>query len=313
MGALLSRTRATWLYALAGVVGLVAAACSSSGSLLQPTAVVESSGLVQQAAARTSDANTARFVMHYTLSGVPELPGGSLSFAADGAFDVEAERVRIAIDLSALVEAAEASGEVPPGAAQQMEMLAGERMESVIDGDVIYQRFPMMAPTGKEWVRIDASAYGVDLQAGGPGEQGTDATAYLSLLEASGEEVTELGREEVRGVPTTRYRATVDLGVHLAEATPEARDDLARVLGPEGLEALAGTAFPLDVWVDDEGLVRRVAATLDLAGAAPPEAADVVPPGAAISFDIEYFDFGADVQVDPPPGDQVIDAGSLGG
>jgi hypothetical protein len=102
-----------------------------------------------------------------------------------------------------------------------------------------------------------------------------DPQELVSRLEAEGVEVTEVGAEDVRGVATTRYAVTLP-----ADATDAAAHNLSG-----------------DVWIDADGLVRRV----ELRGAG----------DTPFTMTAELFDIGRPVTVTTPPADQVTDLGSL--
>jgi len=56
---------------------------------------------------------------------------------------------------------------------------------------------------------------------------------------------------------------------------------------------LGGHSFPVDVWIDHDGLPRRFAADIEIAGQA------------SVKESVDYTDFGTDVTVEAPPADQV--------
>jgi hypothetical protein len=121
------------------------------------------------------------------------------------------------------------------------------------------------------WLKSEevAKPSGTDFVPGAPG--GTTPDRILSVLRASSKEVEEVGREEVRGVETTHYRAHLD---------------------PEKYELYSDgepTKQIVDAWVDAAGLVRRLS----------------MPDGAA-TMTFELFDFGVKVEVEAPPADEVV-------
>lgn len=91
----------------------------------------------------------------------------------------------------------------------------------------------------------------------------------LTILRFASTETERIGDDEVRGSSTIRYRVTVD-----REAA-----DLGD--GP-------GETVPVDVWLDENGLVRKIG--LEDHGA---------------DMTIEFFDFGVDVDIEPPPSGDV--------
>lgn len=99
----------------------------------------------------------------------------------------------------------------------------------------------------------------------------------LSMLRGASQSTERVGDEQVRGVDTVRFRLEVDC------EHAELRD-------------CAGTTAPVEVWVGDDGLVRRIAVDEGLA-----------------PFTIEFFDFGTAVNVERPPASEVEDLGGLFG
>jgi hypothetical protein len=93
------------------------------------------------------------------------------------------------------------------------------------------------------------------------------------MLRDASQETRRVGEEDVRGVGTVRYRLEVDC--EQAE-----------------LFDCDGTTTPVDVWVGDDGLVRRI--SLEESG----------------SGTIEFYDFGIDVAIEAPPAEQLHDLGA---
>jgi hypothetical protein len=156
------------------------------------------------------------------------------------------------------------------------------------------------------WVSIDEQAWasfgGPDLSAFSwldvaTGEE-DELTALgfeeiLDSFEVDGLEATEVGPDEVRGQPTTHYRVDVD-----ADAAAQVGFDSSSV----------------DVWVGDDGVVRRLRTTTDPADdeEAPTspedESALEVP---ALTVTIEIWDVGADIPIDAPPAAEVTPLSAL--
>lgn len=97
--------------------------------------------------------------------------------------------------------------------------------------------------------------------------------------------VETLGEETVRGVPTTRYRLTLDLARLIETASEQQRAQLR-----EELEGRERKTAPVEVSIDDVGLARRIRFVID---------------GDPVSID--FFDFGIAVDVQAPPAAEVED------
>jgi hypothetical protein len=142
--------------------------------------------------------------------------------------------------------------------------------ELVLDDSMLYVRLDGLRhapPLATPWLSADLETVGAML-----GDRLDELTGWaaegpsrvLEQLRAVGE-VEELGSEQVRGVETTRYRALVR---------------------PPGEPA--ERAVPVDVWIDGDGLVRRL------------HAAD-----GTEDVTVDLYDFDADVAIEPPAPAQV--------
>ncbi len=148
-------------------------------------------------------------------------------------------------------------------------------------------------------------------------------SAYLEAAD----EAEIVGREDVRGIETTRVRFLISLldlagdVLGLGEGDGDGAsdtgvfDDAASDPFAEGLGLILGfldSDFEVEAWVDDESLLRRLALDLNsmFAGLAGPEADDAMPPS---PFTVEFYDFDADISVDAPPPDAILDVGLIVG
>jgi hypothetical protein len=265
---------------------LAAAACGGGGSTAQtgtePTSTTPSSAsaaqAVAEAGARTQAAESARIAFEATIS------GGAANGTISGEGEFAGRQGRMTMDMSGL-----AGGQI-----------AG-RMEMIFDELVFYMKFPaeMMQgiPGGKEWIKFDLSQLGE--QGGVDFRQlmqlsGTDPSQSLDLLRAASDDFREIGEEEVRAVPTTHYSGTIDLEKVAEQAPPGAREAYQQLL-----EASSQTKVPVDVWIDEDGLTRRVRYEQTMAD------------GSTMNLTQEYYDFGVEVDVSPPPADEVLDITDL--
>jgi hypothetical protein len=242
---------------------------AAAGEQVEPAVIAE-------AAAKTTAAKTARIA---TLVRVVE-PGGQERFGGQGQFDFERRAGRMTLEL---IEG-ESAG-------------FGEATAVFEDSTVYYQLPPGALPGGKRWIQLDlqnvADASGLDF---GPLVQGSqaDPTQYLLWLSALGPGITKIGEEEVRGVPTSRYRAAVDLNLLEEQAPPGKEAEWAAYV--QTLRDRLGLAFiPVEVWVDDEGLIRRFNHEYGFSTE-----------GTTAVVTTELFDFGIPVEVSAPPPDQVV-------
>jgi hypothetical protein len=183
----------------------------------------------------------------------------------------------------------------------------GEQWTILTQGLVMYMHAPTLSqqlPGGKQWLKVDVEALAksrnVDL---GQFRQLTqnDPTQMLAYLRAISGDVEKVGTEDVRGVETTHYRAKVDLD-KVADQAPANLRKTYRASIDSLKKGLGTDTIPVDVWVDGDNLVRRLAEHLPVAG------------GGKIDFSVDFYDFGAPVSISPPPAAQTLDLGKvLGG
>jgi len=268
---------------LAAAVSLAAvlAACggdgNGSGEEADAPAGGDAATPVAAAAAETAEASTYRssIAIEYESS------QGPVRIAGEGEFQAEPRRGRL------VMEVAEAGGRTD---------VAGT--EIVYDGRVLYMAAPGAAQGPEQrWVAVDLGEDGRLGQFGGfDRADPAQALAYLRLAD----EVDEVGTDEVRGEETTRYRVTVDLR-EAAKRSPDYRAVIEQSLATGG-----SAEVPTDVWVDDEGRVRRVRMVYADVATAEGTTADV-------TVTTELYDFDADVEIEPPPRGQVLNLGEDGG
>lgn len=260
---------------------LVLTACPAEEEVSPRQAVVD-------AVDATIEQETSRVAMSFDH----EADGVSMTLSGEGVIDFVGDAAELRIQF--------------PG-------MAGEEgaVTTIVVEDAVYTQMPLPGAGGR-WLRLDLDeAAGVaGVETGTVGEQNPADT--LRQLHGLDDDVTEEGREEVRGVDATRYAGTIDPERAL-EQLPEGQREQAR----EGLATLGPEELPVVVWVGDDGLLRRVRYELDLSeveGPERPEAGDDVPmppSGGAVTTTIELFDFGVDADVTPPPDDEVMDFSDL--
>jgi hypothetical protein len=229
---------------------------------------------VAAAAAQTADAGSSRVAFEVSASPF----GRDVTVRGQGAFDYEASKGRLELDASSL--------------------LTGFRLEVRIVDSRVFVRVPAALawiPGAKPWVAVGDKS----LDAYGLGELQQDPGRLLSLLRASSTKVTRTGTVDVRGVETTRYVAQLELTKAL-EANLDAlgltateREALRRA-ADELRARSARKTLPVAVFVDGEGLVRRLTLR-DAEG----------------SLSVDFWDFGADVDVQAPPARDVSDISGL--
>jgi hypothetical protein len=202
----------------------------------------------------------------------------------------------------------EVDGEVDFDAEQRLLTLAGGQgeLDVVVDGDVAYLELP--ATEGDDWMRIELEAlFDDDVGMGGPAAiPFQDPEDNLRLLQGSAVHAAEEGEESVGGDDTTRYNLVIDLEAAAEEADDEVQDAVDETVDRTRLDELG-----MDVWIDDDDLIRRVAYTLDLDQAELSERDDEgsveADPQGSVTVTVDYTDFGVEVDIEVPDDADVVD------
>jgi hypothetical protein len=226
-----------------------------------PTAGGPTANLLAAAAARTVAAGTARLFAAW-CTGSPR--PGAADRRCEGVADLAARRARVSQSLFFTDRATAALSE-----------LGVEQSEMIYDGANAYVR------VADRWTGFFLA------DPGGP-RGPNDPLWPLDALFGASEEAVEIGPEAVRSVPATRFRLTVDL----------ARADAAL---PPGVSVPSGpfrslSRLPAEVWLDADGLARRISVSSEPAAAADAQVWSVV----------DLWDYGVPVDITPPGPDEVL-------
>lgn len=171
------------------------------------------------------------------------------------------------------------------------------KLEAVQDEAHMYMRSSSFGtlPEGREWMGLDLS-FGDEIES--PASAGSDAKGKLELLEEATGGVDRIGREEVRGVMTTRYRGRISVA------------DNAKRLRERGADTAAsdvekvGAPIEIEAWIDGKGLVRRTA----VAQTKPGEEGKGT---TTVHVRMDFFDFGYEPEIEVPDSGEVFDATSV--
>ena len=156
-------------------------------------------------------------------------------------------------------------------------------------------------PEGAEWLRISvdelgfADVFGADAFGADP----PDPQRAFDALRDATDEATEVGPETVDGIETTRYRFDADVGELLDDAIGSGQLPERSADAFDGVTATTAT----DVWIDADGLVRRL--RFELRSGEAPTDADAPPD---IGVEIDFADYGEPVDVAAPDPATVVDA-----
>jgi hypothetical protein len=275
----------TRILAIACLALGVCTACGPAASAPSTSApeTTPSASLFTAAAARTARAGTARTEMQMTMSSA----GYQLQLHATGAYGWNPTRGDINLVM--------VGG--PTGNITIHELLLGHTM---------YMKSPLLSrnvPTHTPWVKMNLDSVAATQGLGQLMDDNQNNPAQaLTLLNGASNSVTLVGKETVRDTPATHYRVVVDYKKLLNNLPAKDRAAIAPTIHT-ALQAMGGSTLPMDVWVDDDGMVRRLSYQMHM-----------TLPNSQLTTDssivMDYFDFGAPVSVKAPPAGEVTDVTS---
>ena len=251
---------------------------------------------VVRAAEQTAAQVTGRFEMRTHV--------GSIDLTSVGTYDRATGRLRSTVDLSRIL------GGAPTGP------MAGP-VETIKDGPRVYLKakvFTDTLPAHRPWVVLDTSrinpASGLSIT-GEIDSTVTDPGSFLEALRGIGDDTHAVGEEDVDGSVTTHYRGTVSLDRAASQLPADEQERLRQ--GFAGLGVVGDhLILPMDVWVDREGDVRRVATTLDVVAATPPGSAPASSAASTpVAITIDYREPGQPETIELPAADETSDITDL--
>ena len=280
----------------AGVAVLALAGCGSSSSTnLSSNQVVRAAYL-----STNSSGYQMRFALQVGSAALPQPVTG----VGSGTVDVPDHAGAVVLNMNL-------------GSSPQITQVLGSstfRIEEIIKGTTVYVKLPaaitskVPSLSAKPWLKVDLAK--VASSAGIPGlsslvnnPTSSDPSQFLQYLRAAGGTVTKEGTAVVNGFQTTKYHATISL-----DKVPDALPSASRASAQSAISAIESKTnlhtVPVDVWIDDHNLVRRM--SLSLA-----ETANGQSVNTAITVDIVKY--GPQPQPPAPPASQVSDISSLTG
>jgi hypothetical protein len=174
---------------------------------------------------------------------------------------------------------------------------------TVLDTDGIFVKLPPnVIPGSKPWVRLDFSALSqqAGISLGSLGQlRSADPSQALEFLKGAVGDMRKVGTETVRDAQTTHYAGTLDLKKASSNVSADVKPAV-----DQAISSLGTSKLPADVWLDDQGRVRKL--HLQAGGTAQATA----PAG---TVELELYDFGTPANVQPPPADQVTDLSNIFG
>lgn len=240
---------------------------------------------VAAAATKTQNAGAAHVRMVMTVNGMAQRFGMHASGVIDG------KSAELSFNLGSL------AGLMAP----QLKHATIKEILLEQNGDyVIYMRAPALLadaglPLGKAWMKIDVSklgkSAGVDFSKAMSGSQ-LEPTDMLAMLKAEGADVQKAGSATIDGVATTHYRVKIDVAKALQSkglSSPMLKDFAGKMKTATG-----------NVWIDNDGLVRRIQYAYSV-----PQA------GMQMALKMDLSDYGTHATIAAPPSNQVFDMTQL--
>jgi hypothetical protein len=168
----------------------------------------------------------------------------------------------------------------------------------IIDGSTAYLQYDMGGGRPGPWMKFDLTAM--------IGQRGVnDMGSFLSLM-AGITKSEQVGQESVHGVATTHYKVTIDPN-RIMERYPQTKDFLKSMMvaaesvvpgSTKGVQEDAMQPKQYGLWVDKDGRIFRI--TQDFSFTSKEESKQVS--GQSVT---EYYDYGAPVDITPPPANEI--------
>ena len=249
--------------ALAGAVAAAALAACGGGDAGAGAEATDPSTAIRRATVRVRDANTFAFDAESTRTRTGEEPQRYLT--ADGELDLAEGRGRMTLDVSKLFDLGGRGNEA-----------LSQPVELWWDRTTLYGR---VKGTVERASRAQARGSLI-------GRVPDEPAALVELL-ALADRPRKLGEERVGATDTVGYGFVVD-----------ARAVRKRRIPAEAPAALARRELPMEVWLDERGLPRRIAYVLE----SPPLRRDgrQILPARTVRVQYDLRAFGDDVDVEPP-------------
>lgn len=254
--------RKATLWVCAAALALTGIACDDANDANEKGPVAPGVSALAAAADNASEAGSFAFAMTLTMGAKQRLTAD-----AEGTFDFE----RQVGDMTMTV-----SGPGIPAFLEDLEI------EMIVGRERGYMRMPAEFGLGRAWYRVPMGQPAADVEATGLDQLTQDPSQFLEFLRLTSEDdVEEVGTDEIRGVTSTHYEADVSFEKALEQApNQEAVEDLESKMG---VDLASLPSMPVDVWIDDDGLPRRIELAI-----------------ADMEVSVDFFDYGAEVDYEVP-------------
>lgn len=163
-------------------------------------------------------------------------------------------------------------------------------LQEIVTPEALYMKNAAPGVPADKWVRIDVSGLADgNLLSGGS----TDPTTSFEILRGVNDDVVLVGTEKFGNDQVRHYKGTLDLKKAHDQTPENLRAPLAAAL-----KSFASPTIPFEVFLDDQGRLRKVQEEFNLAadsskGKGKGQTAKVV-------SSAELYDFGVSVDIQPP-------------
>jgi hypothetical protein len=272
---------------------LVIAGCGGSSPVKTGSSTVKTVSLVR-AAYVSSKATGYKMNMTETVT----VAGHKIDVNASGSFTPSAHEGSMRTQM-----------EVPSASGSSPQTL---QMRLVLASDTIYMQLPASiasrVPGGKSWISVNLPQLASAKKLPGFGSLLSysstlnDPGQYLDFLRATAAgSVKNLGQQTINGVQTTHYQAEIDFS-KLPNAVPTADRQATEQL-VASLEKRANVSdMPVDVWIDQSDLIRRLKTTED---------ETVAGKSVSVVLDEDFSDYGSQPAPTVPDASQTTNLLSL--
>jgi hypothetical protein len=169
-------------------------------------------------------------------------------------------------------------------------------MSEVFSGSTFYVSSPQLSaviPSGANWIKVDV---GDELSSKEADVGAFDPTQQIQELQGVSSDIRAVGSEMVGKAITTHYKGTIDSSALSDSLRDQGEDEAA-----DSVESSGQTA-PVDVWVDREGLLRRIDLAQDLS---------IQGTSARMAMSMTFSNYGIKPQIALPSDVETLDAGAL--
>lgn len=265
-------------------LGLALTGCSQSTPGKASPAFGNAQELALAAKSETAKTKSARFTFEMNMMGQKVTGGGA------GRFDGADTAMSMTMDVF------------------------GQQMEMRFVDKAMYMKLPQGMPgmgQSKPWVKVPADGNGpMSKMLGGTDQmlEQNDPSKTLEQIQKAGR-ITRSEQTQLDGQPVTHYWVDLQLA-KLAGQVPGGMSGQSL----EGMRKAGIESIPVQLWLNQDNL--PVQFTTDMTAVmktAAEQAGQQLPGGMRMSMTMKYHDWGAEVNVQPPPADQVGEMPSMPG